>query len=191
MHKRKRKLFPLILLALALVVAGTGTVYAYLTATSEKESNTLVVAPTVDPTISNAMCVDVGTPGYEVYVRAVIVATWEKDGDVFAKQPSPDTDYVLQLNVGDGKDWFLGTDGFYYYRYPVQSGAQTDPLVLTYQMCDDADVPDGYQLHLQILSQTIQAEGTTDASLGLQGTPAVTDAWGVSVDPITKELTQS
>ena len=80
----------------------------------------------------------------------------------------------MELMVGAGKDWFE-KGGFFYYRSRISSGS-TSPLIDECRQLKAA--PDGYALHVQIISQTVQALGTTDSG----NVPAVTDAWGVSVN---------
>ena len=41
----------------------------------------------------------------------------------------------------------------------------------------DGKTPVGYGLNVEIITQTVQALGTTDSD----GTPAVADAWGVTL----------
>lgn len=80
-------------------------------------------------------------------------------------------------------DWFYNAnDGFYYLNAMVNSGETPNLINLCYQT--QAGPSDGYRLHIEVIAQTIQALGTTDVG----GTPAVTDAWGISVDEGTKNL---
>ena len=78
-------------------------------------------------------------------------------------------------------DWFRGEDGFYYQKNPVASdgiggSALTSVLI---QRCAPVagQTPDGCGLNVEIIAQTIQALGTTDAG----NVPAGEDAWGVRV----------
>ena len=177
-----RKWFTAIL-AICMVSALTLAAYAYLSNSFGPVDNQFGAASDPAPSIAETfegnmktdVAVDVGDPGYAVYVRAVIVVTWEDgSGNILAQKPVAGTDYSMELMVGAGKDWFE-KDGFFYYRSGISSGS-TSPLIAECRQLKDA--PDGYALHVQIISQTVQALGTTDSG----NVPAVTDAWGVSVN---------
>lgn len=198
MGSRKQRIFAAALLMLALISAATGAVYAYLSATTGAVNNSFTAAPdhtisiqenfTTAPSSPNLVkekvCVDVGDPGYAVYVRVAIVATWQKktaDGktEIHWQKPEGGTleakgvDYVLDWN---DEKWFLGSDGFYYLKSMVTYG-ETPVLINRCYQCHEAPEAD-YTLHIEIIAQTIQALGSTDTN----GTPAVTAAWGVYVD---------
>ena len=177
-----RKWFTAIL-AICMVSALTLAAYAYLSNSSDQVDNQFGAASDPAPSIAETfggniktnVAVDVADPGYAVYVRAVIVVTWEdKSGNVLAQKPVEGTDYSMELMVGFGEACFE-KDGFFYYRSRISSGV-TSALIKTCEQLLPA--PDGYQLHVQIIAQTIQALGTTDSG----NVPAVTDAWGVSVN---------
>lgn len=191
MRSRKQKWLAVGLIAVLVITATTGAVYAYLSATIGPVHNTFTAAPThtIDieetfPTgatnpIKKNVCVDVGNPGYAVYVRAAIVVTWKKGNDVYAYKPVQKTDdavgdYALELNL---TDWFQGSDGFYYLRSMVNSGDTAELIKTCSQLQEGPE--GGYTLHVEIIAQTIQALGTTDDD----SIPAVEDAWKtVTVD---------
>lgn len=174
------------LVVLLLAAAVTAGVYAYLQTKGNLAQNTIEPAP--EPTIQiqeslreendrvvkENVCVDVGNPGYAVYVRATIVATWQdQDGNIFYQMPTQGTAYTLQINT---EDWFQAGE-FYYFKKPVNSG-KTDELIELCKWIGDPPV-DGYDLHVEVIAQTIQAVGTTDEG----NIPAVEDAWkDVKVD---------
>lgn len=187
-----------LLLALCLVVSLTVAVYAYLSATDGPVTNTFTpdveTNPSIDETftdnVKTNVSVNVGELDYAVYVRAAIVVTWQKtvtvDGveqvHVYGQLPVAETDYSIDINAGNDKPWFQQGD-FYYYRQKVDStepnsNVSTAALINSVTEKADANKPDGYTLHVEIIAQTIQALGGTDAD----DTPAVTDAWGISVD---------
>ena len=171
MGLRKHKYLAAILIAVLLITATTGAVYAYLSASGGSVTNTLTPEQDENPSvsISNAstheVTVNVGSPGYAVYVRTVIVVNWKNDaGNVLATAPA----YTVEI---DSK-WFKQGD-FYYYEAPVFSGSLSGLKVT----CSES-APDDYELHIEVISQTIQALGTTDGT----NIPAVTDAWGIGID---------
>lgn len=106
----------------------------------------------------------------DVFVRVAVVVTWKNDSGVAPKMPVEGTDYTCDWILGT--DWLKGNDGFYYYAKALQVGATTSNLLQNVKLKDDAEVPDGYNLSVEVISQAIQSEPHT----------AVTDAWGVSVD---------
>lgn len=186
MGSRKQKILAVVLIALVVIGAAVGAAFGYLSAQTGPVQNTFTTDQKTDPTIvetfannvKSNVAVDVGNPGYAVYVRAAIVVTWE-DGsnNVLPQMPVAGTDYKISLKTGTADPWFYNPDdGFYYHRTMVDSGKKTEVLI---ESCSQsAAAPDGYQLHVEIIAQTIQALGTTDSG----NVPAVTDAWGIRVD---------
>lgn len=167
-----------------LLVCSCITVFAYLSAFTGPLNNMFSVFSNPVTTVNDTMdvvnskktnsCVNVGNPGYAVYVRAAIVITWEKsDGSVHAEVPLEGTgkDYLISLNE---TDWLKGADGFYYYRDMITSG-DTAPLIVS--LTEINQPPEDFTMHVEIIAQTIQALGTTDVS----DIPAVVDAWGVTL----------
>ena len=116
------------------------------------------------------------TTGHAVYVRLAVIATWQDGaGNVYGQQPFVGTDYSLEYNTAAWQ--YHSASGYYYCTTPVQSGALSPAFI------DDAHKlkqlqagPEGYTLHVELLAQTIQAVGTTDADDII---PAIYDAWGV------------
>ena len=112
---------------------------------------------------------------YSVYVRAAVVVNWQKteNGETFVYPAVPvaGTDYTVTYGT---TGWFE-KDGFFYYEDPVEAGASTSDLIST--LTQTGTAPNGYTLHVEVLTQTVQAAGTTDSG----EIPAVTDAWGVTV----------
>ena len=178
----KKRTLPLIswlMLLLVLVSLSTGTVVAYLAASSKELTNRFEPAPQQDPKILETfenntkenVRVRAGDTGYPVYVRAAIVVTWKNGNNILPQTPVPGTDYELTL----GEKWTQRGDGYYYYAEAVPSGETTDPLVTTCTPLKAAP-ENGYSLSVDILTQTVQALGTTD-----DGTEsAVQDAWGTT-----------
>lgn len=198
MGSRRQKWLSAIVISLLVITATTGTVYAYLSASTGNVNNGFAPDKEMKPsivesfnhTIKQNVSVDVGDPGYAVYVRVAIVATWQKtdsEGNVIIHWQMPvgaetnavGVDYLLDWN---DEDWFLGKDGFYYHKKMVtcdgtEGSSRTKVLINECYQMHAAPEP-GYKLHVEIVVQTIQAKGSTDAD----GTPAVTDAWGVKVN---------
>lgn len=113
--------------------------------------------------------IDVGDPGYTMYVRAAVVVTWKDDsGNVLGTVPKEGSDYTIYYN---NTEWF-NKDSFWYCKNAV-TGA-TPNLIIDCTVNNPAP-DDGYHLSVEIMAQSIQAAGT------IEDTPAVTDAWGVTV----------
>lgn len=191
---RKLPLLSWLLLLTAVISLFTGTVAAYLSAKTDAVTNVFSAEDGANPSISETFdkkekknaAVNVGKTDYAVYVRAAVVVTWkDEDGrddegnalepvPVLGTMPVKGTDYEITYNE---TDWFQ-KDGFWYCKTAVGSGGSTPVLI---ESCSPrkAAPADGYALNVEILAQTIQALGTTD---GQEERPAVTDAWGVTVD---------
>lgn len=174
MRSQKLKIWTAVLIVLVLLAAGTGGVYAYLSANSGPVSNTFTPETPVTPSAAVSttgagqtynVTVNVPDAGYAVYVRAAVVVTWQKDGQIYGQAP---------VYTVSGANWFKHGD-FYYYKLPVSSSA---PLNLEVNVTSSTPPAEGYKIHVEVISQTIQAVGTVDGGT----TPAVTDAWGVIVD---------
>lgn len=180
-----RRLSPgaVILILLAILGLTIGSVVAYLSTHTDAVENKflndeptkpVVLEDAFSGTVKNNVKVDIGDPGYAVYVRAAVVVTWkDKDGNVMGVSPVAGTDYSITYNTDD---WVLGADGFYYHKKAVNTGDDTEVLIST---CSPVDgkTPGGYGLNVEIIAQTIQALGTTDSG----DVPAVVDAWGITV----------
>ena len=166
-----------------------GVVYAVLSAksniatnkfTAEKDPD-IAVTETFEDNVKTDVKVDVGEPGYTVYVRAKVVVTWKDDaGNVYSKIPVAGTseDYTIEYNTvatpNAEKQWFEGSDGMFYYTSPLTG--KTETLITSCEPVKPA--PEGYHLSVEILTQVVQALGTTDND----DTPAVVDAWNVDLN---------
>lgn len=176
--KRKIAVLPWVLLSLALLSLTFGGTVAYLSASTPPVANKFTAAtsgsPIIEETFENNVksnvSVNVGNPGYAVYVRAAVVVTWQdSSGNVYWKAPVEDTDYAVTMNE---TDWFLNGD-FWYYRYPITEG-NTKNLITTCTPLTAAPA-EGYTLSVEIIAQTVQAVGGTDDG----DIPAVKNAWGI------------
>ena len=185
-RSRTRKVVTLLVSFILLLIMATGVTIAYMFLDTNGVTNTFIAAGETNPTINETfqpggwnkadVSVNVGNQGYAVYVRAQVVINWtgpEPEYDVLALYtPNKDEDYKIIYNT---TDWFEASDGYWYYKEPISSG-NTENLIHSCEVLQDAPIS-GYTLQVDILTQTIQAAGTTDA-----GVPAVIDAWGVTVN---------
>ena len=180
---KNRRILIISIIAILVAVAAIGTVFAILKGRSGTVKNDLVADSDLDPNVietfendvKSDVKVKVGKTDYSVYVRAAIVVNWQDDnGNVYWHAPLED-DYVLEINK---TDWIKEGD-FWYHKAPVESEGETAVLIeRCYQTAVSArPQPEGYKLHVEILSQTVQAAGRTDDDKK----SAVEDAWGITV----------
>lgn len=154
----------IIALALILVLAVGGTV-AYIFTQTDPVINTFTPTEakiTVDEdTNSNqktSITVKNISTGVPVYIRVALVANMiDEAGNVTGAADVPT--FTL------GENWIKGSDGYYYYKTPVQVGQSTGNLLA-------APMKLANNMQVVVLADAIQAEPTT----------AVTQAWGVTVE---------
>ena len=97
----------------------------------------------------------------DAYIRVTFAATWEDSTDGKYDAVARDTSAFLATlptkpEEGLSEHWFVGNDGFYYYKHIVEVGDQTEPVfVEALQIPTDAP----YELNLQVLAEAIQADG--------------------------------
>ena len=171
----------LLLIAVALIAAiGVGGTVAYLFTSTPPVTNTFEpagVPAEIEEQISGntKQSVTIKNVGnVNAFVRAKIVATWQKideNGNVYVyggDTPVWDTDY----RYTPGSDWTEAA-GFYYYNDEVAPGDSTSPL---FTNCSPVagTAPEGYNLHIEILAQTIQSEG--------MGANTAQDAWSKAAE---------
>ncbi|MCH5316004.1 MAG: hypothetical protein J1E81_08820 [Eubacterium sp.] len=185
--KQKSKHIKTLMVAIVVLVTiiATAVLAAYLknsivipNSFSPADSTKPIITEKFENNVKEDVFFKVGNPGYPVYVRAKIVVTWQdKNGNVYYLKPQAGIDYDIDLNL---TDWKLikenenDEEGFYYYNSRVESNGETTNLI---NICKPkADAPaDGYSLSVEIIVQTIQAIGTTDADTYEDGTPAWED----------------
>ena len=197
-RKSKRPVALLASLVMLLAVAVVGTA-AFLTTSKGPVTNTFTpahvpnkVEEKFDGNTKSEVKIQ-NTGDVPAYIRVALVATWVKldnqgkpvPGEVYGEQPVWGEDYTWYPNNTDGAaagynttDWAL-KDGYYYYKQSVAAGASTNTLFTKCGLMDGVTPPTGYVLSIEILSQSIQADGV--ASDGV--TKPVTDAWDVAVKP--------
>ncbi len=130
------------------------------------------LAPDATFTVSDS-AVTVGDTGYSVYIRATVTVNWRNEaGELLAVAPEESTDYSFT----PGEGWSKGSDGYFYYASPVESGQSTTALLNGLTRTGTA--PEGCELVADMAAEAIQCAGTTDEN----DVPAVTDAWGCTVD---------
>lgn len=161
-----------LILSLCLIFAlAVGTTLAYLKANTSPVTNTFKAATSeikIDENVENGekSSIQVVNTGTAVsYVRVKLVMNWvDGNGNVVSGNNLP------KVTLKEGSDWFLGTDGIYYYTKPVGPKDSTSNL-LKDPIKQPEDAPDGCHLEVTVLAESIQAAPST----------AVEGAWAVKV----------
>ena len=95
------------------------------------------------------------------YIRAKVVVTWMSDDKtkVTALKPIDDTDYIITYadETNAATNWKKGSDGYWYYKLPVNVGKETEELIESCSLKDGITVPDGYYLSVEIVASSIQS----------------------------------
>lgn len=161
-----------LILSLCLIFAlAVGTTFALLKANTAPVTNTFTAAKSEikideDVTGGQKKSIAVINTGTAVsYVRVKLVMNWvDESGNVSATP----VDITPVINTAD---WFLGTDGIYYYKMPVAAndGKTTNLLQEESPITEPTDKPAGYHLEVTVLAESIQAAPST----------AVEGAWKV------------
>lgn len=171
-----------LILSLCLIFAlAVGTTVALLVAHTNAVTNTFKAATSeikIEEKTDNGVKSEIYVKNEGTatsYVRAKLVMNWVDD-----KENVVSGDNLPKVSLKEGSDWFLGTDGIYYYKMPVAPKGQTSNL-LEGNPIKQENAPKGCHLEVTVLAESIQAAPST----------AVTESWHVDVDPATSELTQT
>lgn len=116
------------------------------------------------------------TGDVDAYVRVKVVISWtqqDKDGnvtEVYKQTPVEGTDYTI--TYAENTKWVYDDEsGYWYYTAAVAPGNATEILIKECKEAEESNKPDGYDLTVEIISQSIQAKPDT----------AVKQAWKVTV----------
>ncbi len=186
MKKRNKNSKSFLLLAsLALIVTAViGTTMAYLVSDTPAVINTFTPA-TVDSEVVETLDTNVkkdvqiqNTGDIKAYIRAKVVVTWKDTaGNIYAQKPLEGTDYIIEYNLENGWSKGKGSDGFFYWALPVNPHVESEHpenddcytgVLITSCSPQEGAAPEGYNLHVEILAEAIQAEPAN----------VVTDVWG-------------
>lgn len=178
MKKFSKKALILLISAAALLIFSVGSTVAYLVDATGSVENTFSPTSTgtniEETTGSTKTDVYVTNTGdISAYIRARYLITWQNAaGDIrVAKQ---DVDYTLTMG---SSNWLPGSAGLYYWKNPVAGkGGVTENLIDECKVIGNPPA-EGYTLHVEILAQSIQAEGMSS-----NGKLPVVEAWKVTVD---------
>ena len=171
LRRPKRLATLLVSLLLVLGVAVGGTVAFLSTRTDSKENTftpskvTCEVTETFENNVKSRVAVQ-NTGDTTAFIRAAINVTWMKneeagteydaaDQTVSAKIPVEGTDY--SITFAKNTNWIQGADGYYYYQLPVDPQGSTGELIKECKLLNNASVPDGYHLSVEIVASAIQS----------------------------------
>lgn len=165
LRRPKRLATLLVSLVLVLGVAVGGTV-AFLSTRTDSKENTFTpskVTCAVTETFKNNVKSNVAvknTGDTTAFIRAAINVTWMSNKDaadqtVSSKVPVKNTDYSITL--AENTNWIRGADGYYYYQLPVDPQDSTGVLIEECKLQNNASVPDGYHLSVEIVASAIQS----------------------------------
>lgn len=162
-----------LILSLCLIFAlAVGTTFALLKANTDPVTNTFTAAKskiTIEEKTDNGIKSEIYVKNEGTatsYVRVKLVMNWvDGNGNVVSGNNLP------KVTLKEGSDWFLGTDGIYYYTKPVARNCQTSNLLDGNPIKQPEGAPDGYHLEVTVLAESIQAAPST----------AVEGAWAVKV----------
>ena len=165
LRRPKRLATLLVSLLLVLGVAVGGTVAFLSTRTDSKENTftpskvTCEVTETFNNNVKSQVAVK-NTGDTTAFIRAAINVTWMSNQDaanqtVSAKVPVKDKDY--SITFAKNTNWIKGADGYYYYQLPVDPKDSTGELIKECKLQENASVPDGYHLSVEIVASAIQS----------------------------------
>lgn len=165
LRRPKRLATLLVSLLLVLGVAVGGTVAFLSTRTDSKENTftpsevTCEVTETFNNNVKSQVAVK-NTGDTTAFIRAAINVTWMSNQDaanqtVSAKVPVKDKDY--SITFAKNTNWIKGADGYYYYKLPVDPQGSTGELIKECKRLNNASVPDGYHLSVEIVASAIQS----------------------------------
>ena len=88
-----------------------------------------------------------------LYVRSIAIVNWvskEDENVILSEVPEVNVDFSV---IFVKENWFLASDGFYYYSKPLYPGETVVLITKIEQLKEKA----GYDLRVQLLSGSIQA----------------------------------
>ena len=161
-RRKKRSILPVLALMLVLG-ASVGVTTAFLVTKTESITNVFEAGNTgieVEETFNGVTKSDVyisNTGNVPVYIRVALILVWE-DGDKNAVALNAELDTDLTITWGSEK-WKKGSDGFWYYTEAVGANGITENLIDSAVVNTDSEgYQKGYQMNLQVMAQSIQAE---------------------------------
>lgn len=170
---KKAVVLAVLTLCLAAIVIGTTLAFIIVRTNSIKNQ---FDPPNLDINIIEGNNIK-NTGDVPVYVRAVVVANWvnTEDGSILSTQPELGDDYSMEI---DTENWFMGSDGFYYCKAPLEADASAPELV---SRATPLTQMNGYELQVKLIASAIQTTPTE----------AVETAWPAVVVDENNNLTNA
>ena len=180
----KNKGFPRIVILFLVLAVLVPSVFAYMIHKSQTVENAFIpgkvdcaVREEFNDIVKSEIKVE-NTGNTKAYIRVRLVFNWvDSAGTVVARS------FGTMPGVSwDTINWIRDeADNTYYYKYPVEVGKKTgDLLTADWTMDAVSEVTNGltyyYYPVMEVLAEAIQADGK------IGDKPAVTDAWGVTLD---------
>lgn len=184
----KNKGFPRILILILVLAVLVPSVFAYMIHKSQTVENAFipgkvdcVVREEFNDIVKSEIKVE-NTGNVKAYIRVRLVFNWvDSAGTVVARS------FGTMPGVSwDTINWIRDeADNTYYYKHPVEVGGKTgDLLTVDWSMEAVSEDTNGltyyYYPVMEVLAEAIQADGKIGEK------PAVTDAWGVTIDSTGK-----
>lgn len=176
-HLRWNRSFVLVVSVLVLLLGIVGASLAYLSMKTEPVKNEFIygkvsceVLEDFNDAVKNNVRIK-NTGNIPAYIRARVVVTWKNEnGDIYGTKPVLNEDYSFTYNTNLTYKW---TEGglYFYFPDPVDPGKETTWMLHDCEKKENANVPEGYDLSVEILADAIQSEPVS----------AVEEAWGVTV----------
>lgn len=169
---RKKIIFIITTLLALNTFAFASTVLTYMTSTSQKNNVLYKPEPKISvvETLSDKKIATIkNESNFSLYVRASFVAVYRSVSNPQMIIPAEkDFNYVLDSNWS--VKWILNGD-YYYYRDPLSPGASTSNLLYNVVLKSGKTVPEGYQLEVSVLADSIQVEPTSGVIESWGGVP--------------------
>lgn len=159
MKHMKRKALLLAVCAALLLTAAIGGTTAFIVANTNQVRNEFTpgeVPIGVEERFDGTTKSDVrirNNGNVHAFIRAKVIATWKDSSGNVSGTPVKVGDYEITY----GSDWEQGTDGFWYYTKSVPADGVTTALITS--CTKTGKEPVGYDLSIEILAESIQAEG--------------------------------
>ena len=165
----------IIIMAIAALLVGTvaAVTVSYISKSSTLSNSftTGTINPVINETFDNTTKEDVyisNSGNSPMYVRVAILYSFIRtSGSLLSDIPVENTDYTVSLS--SSTNWLHGSDGYYYYKLPLNENEDSDILVDEIRNLANYD---DKRLDVDILVQGIQAEPSN----------AVREAWNVNVN---------
>ena len=157
MKLNKRAVALLVSLAVLLTVA-VGVTIAFLADRTPEVENTFTpsrVACAVNEVTKNQVYTVQNTGDTTAYIRAAVVVNWVNadNKQVYAQAPS----FTVTPENTENTNWVLGSDGYYYYKLPVEAGAVITEELTVALLPESATAPAGHTLQVEVVASAIQA----------------------------------